>query len=178
MTTNQFWRAQSFSYILTHSFNRGAKLDALLHAANQQFAEVRKELLTAPTEWLPAMRENLRSLERGRNLTLLPLTEELKTFQITASPVAKTVAETPEAACLVVILAASVSEQDHWMCAPVYRDALAFYNSQGTLCAVLNICFGCDKMISDQQQEIAADTSTYQKLKIFLIELGHKIAEN
>ena len=50
MTTNQFWRVQSFSYILTYSFNRGAKLDALLHAVNQQFVEVRKELLTAPVE--------------------------------------------------------------------------------------------------------------------------------
>ena len=80
MTTNQFWCAQSFSYILTYSFNRGAKQDALLHAANQQFAEMRKELLTALIEWLPAIRENLRSWERGRNLTLLPLTEELKTF--------------------------------------------------------------------------------------------------
>ena len=177
MTTNQFWRAQSFSYIPTYSFNRGVKLDALLHAANQQFAEVRKELLTAPIERLPAMRENLRSLEQGRNLTLLPLTEELKTFQITASPVAKIVAETPEAACLAAILAVLVSEQDYWMSAPVYRDALAFYDGQDSLCEVLNICFGCDKMITHQQREVTAGTATYQELKQFMTGLGHVTSE-
>ena len=177
MTTNQFWRAQSFSYIVTYSFNRGAKLDALLHAAHQQFAEVRKELLTAPIEWLPAMRENLRSLEQGRNLMLLPLTEELKTFQITASPVARIAVETPDATRLAAILAKPVWDQAHWMCAPVYRDALAFYDSQDNLCGVLNICFGCDRMITHRQQDVAADTTTYQELKKFFVDLGHNIVE-
>ena len=177
MTTNQFWCAQSFSYILTYSFNRGVKLDALLHAAHQQFAEVRKELLTAPIERLPATRENLRSLEQGRNLMLLPLTEELKTFQITASPVARIAVETLEAACLAAILTVLVSEQDHWMCAPVYRDALVFYDGQDNLCGVLNICFGCDKMITHQQREVTAGTATYQELKQFMTGLGHVISE-
>ena len=94
-----------------------------------------------------------------------------------ASPVAKIAAETPEAACLAVILAASVSEQDHWMCAPVYRDALAFYDGQDNLCGVLNICFGCDKMITHQQREVTAGTATYQELKQFMTGLGHVISE-
>ena len=63
------------------------------------------------------------------------------------------------------------------MCAPVYRDALAFYDSQDNLCAVLNICFGCDKMLTAKQQEISADTNAYQELKQFLTELGHVIAK-
>ena len=86
-------------------------------------------------------------------------------------------AETPEAACLAVILAALVSEQDHWMCAPVYRDALAFYDGQDNLCGVLNICFGCDRMITHRQQDVAADTTAYQELKKFFIDLGHVIVE-
>jgi len=87
------------------------------------------------------------------------------------------VAETPEAACLAVILAALVPEQDHWMCAPVYRDALAFYDGQDNSCGVLNSCFGCDKMITHQQREVTAGTAAYQELKQFMTGLGHVTSE-
>ena len=177
MTTQEFWRKTQFSYIISYSFNRGAKLDALHQAANQQYVDVRKELLTAPAARLPAMRENLRSLERGRDLTSLPLTEGLQAFQITASPVARIAANTPESIRLAAILALPVQNQNDWMCAPVYRDALAFYDSQDNLCGVLNICFGCDRMITHQRREIAADTATYQELKQLLTESGHVISE-
>jgi len=63
------------------------------------------------------------------------------------------------------------------MCAPVYRDALVFYDGQDNLCGVLNICFGCDKMITHQQREVTAGTATYQELKQFMTGLGHVISE-
>ncbi|RYU75620.1 hypothetical protein [Hymenobacter persicinus] len=173
--TARFWLNQRFSYIQTYSFNRGPKLAAFNQAAKQRFSAVRQELLTAPSARLPAMRENLRCLERGWDLTSLLLTEGENAYHITASPVAIITADSLDAERLAAILATPVCHQFDWMCGPVYRDALAFYDAQGRLRAVLNICFGCDKMLTDQQQEIAADSSTYQRLKQLLIELGHVI---
>lgn len=178
MTIHEFWRTQSFSYIQTYSLNRGAKLDALSLAASQQFTALRQQLIITNAAQLPAIRENLRSLEHGRDLTLMPLTDKAGAFQITASPVAKIAAGTLAAVGLAAILAVPVRQQYDWMCALVYRDALAFYDSRDNLCGVLNICFGCDRMITHQQKEIAADTATYQNLKQFLTELGHVITES
>ncbi|UOQ99933.1 hypothetical protein MUN81_10625 [Hymenobacter sp. 5317J-9] len=177
MTTHEFWQTTPFSYLITYSLNRGAKWEALCMAAKHQFAALRKELLTADAAQLPAMRDNLSSLERNRDLDLLPLTESSGAYHITASPIARIAAESPAAAQLAAILAIPVQQQLHWMCAPVYRDALAFYDSQDNLCAVLNICFGCDRMITHELQEISADTAAYKALKQYLIELGHVIEE-
>jgi hypothetical protein len=58
-----------------------------------------------------------------------------------------------------------------------YRDALAFYDEQGNLVKVLNICFSCDGMLSHAGEIVQADTTAYDALRAFLIQLGHPIAE-
>ena len=103
------------------------------------------------------------------------LTEGLNTFQITAAPVARIGAKMSEAVRLAAILTTPVREQDHWMCGPIYRDALTFYDSQRNLCGVLNSCFECDRMINHQLQEVSAETATYRELKHLIAELGHVI---
>ena len=105
---------------------------------------------------------------QGRDLTSMLLTEGLNTFQNTASPVARIGAKMPEAVRLAAILATPVREQNHWMCGPIYWEALTFYDSQRNLCGVLNSCFECDRMINHQLQEVSADTATYWGLSTWL----------
>ena len=66
---------------------------------------------------------------QGRDLTSMLLTEGLNTFQNTASPVARIGAKMLEAVRLAAILATPVREQNHWMCGPIYWEALTFYDS-------------------------------------------------
>ncbi|GAA4496173.1 hypothetical protein GCM10023172_08980 [Hymenobacter ginsengisoli] len=177
MTTAQFWKQQEFSYLVTFSFNRGPKLDALRGAAKELFQQTRSSLLTAKTQQLPALREQLRLLERTHNLDLLTLTPGPAAFHVTASPISKLENNVEAIQKIASILQRSVIQQYHWMCGPVYRDALAFYNVQNELTNVLNICFSCDQMVTAGGQQIEADASTYKALRACLVQLGHPIAE-
>ena len=113
------------------------------------------------------MRTNLIRLERGRDLSFLTLPESKDEYYIAEFPIARFAKDSPEANRLAAILATLVQQQFHWMCAPVYRDALAFYDSNDNLYAVLNICFGCDRMLTENQLDVAADpTLPYDFLTI------------
>jgi hypothetical protein len=175
MTTDEFWRRQEFSYLVTYSFNRGPKLAALRDAAKALFQQTRKKLLTTVSAQLPALREQLRLLEQTYSLDSLTLTQGHAAFHITASPVARIEKDTVVAQKLASILQAPVVNQMHWMCGPIYRDAGAFYDEEHRLVNVLNICFSCDRMVTAAGVEIAADTNTYQALSIYLVQLGHLI---
>lgn len=62
-----------------------------------------------------------------------------------------------------------------WMCLPIYRDAIVFYNKTGEIVSALNVCFECSYMENDKGININADESTYGLLKSFLTSKGHKI---
>ncbi|AMR29207.1 hypothetical protein A0257_20325 [Hymenobacter psoromatis] len=173
MTIGEFWNQQEFAYLVTYSFNRGPKLAALREAAKLLFQLTRKKLLTSPAAQLPALREQLRLLERTYDLDLLTLTQGNFAFHITASPVVRIGKNDIAAQDFEAILREPVLNRMHWMCAPIYRDALAFYDAHDNLVSVLNICFSCDRMVTDTGREVQADTTTYQILRDYLIQLGH-----
>lgn len=75
------------------------------------------------------------------------------------------------------VLTEPVKEQYDWMCAPVYRDAIAFYDLQDKLVSVLNICFQCDSLLDEYEQRLDTDYSVFERLRILLIETGHPIED-
>ena len=175
MTTGEFCDAINFDRIETYSFNRGAKLASFTVAARELFQQQRHKLLTAPAAELPLLRGELRLLERTHEIESMSLTEGLNAFHITATPIAVIQADSSLMQQLVELLHIPVVTQSAWMCWPTYRDALAFYDEQGSLVKVLNICFGCDGMLSHTGKIIQADTTAYQALRTFLIQVGHPI---
>ncbi|GAA4361945.1 hypothetical protein GCM10023185_29360 [Hymenobacter saemangeumensis] len=176
MTTSEFWLATSFDYIITYSLNRGPKLDAIQEAAKLLVKEIRSQLLVVPSSQLPLLRKQLRLLERTHGIDMLSLTQGPTAYNITASPVSVISRDSPEQLELAGILQAPVLNRMYWMCGPVYRDALAFYDAQDNLTAVLNICFDCDQMLTHTGEEVEADTATYKQLLHFLIQKGHSIS--
>ena len=74
-----------------------------------------------------------------------------------------------------VILTVPVTEQHDWMCAPIYRDAIAFYDQQDKLVSVLNICFQCDSLLNECEQRLDTDYSVFTRLRTLLTEVGHPI---
>lgn len=175
MTTGEFWKQQKFSYLVTYSFNRGPKFSALREAAKTRCQLTRKQLLTSPSAQLPALREELRLLERTYDLEAMNLTQGSSAFHITASPVAMIEKNTLATQTLAAILQTPVVNQNDWMCGPVYRDALAFYDEQDRLVSVLNVCFNCEYMMTDTGRAIQADAATYEALSSYLTHLGHPI---
>lgn len=73
------------------------------------------------------------------------------------------------------ILETEVANLPSWMCPPIYRDAIVFYNKTGEIVSALNVCFECSYMENDKGININADQYTYDLLKSFLISKGHKI---
>lgn len=61
------------------------------------------------------------------------------------------------------------------MCAPVYRDAIVFYNKEDAIIEVLNICFSCEFIQNSNKTFIDADKSFYSHLKSLLLKFGHTI---
>lgn len=123
------------------------------------------------------LQKQLKDLKRIYDLDQQGLTEGLDTFHLTASPVARIVSASGEITALKTALCTPVVKQFDWMCAPIYRDALVFYSEQDELLSVLNICFGCDRMLTQTGDEIEADATTCEMLKQYLTQLGHPIVE-
>jgi hypothetical protein len=167
MLLSDFWARQRFSYVVTYSFQRGPELAALKK-------QLQQELETARYMRRAAIYKQLEALERHS----LTLTQGLGPVHSTATAVAKLASDSAEVQQLTQTLQRAAKQEWFAMCPPIYRDALAFYNEAGELASVLNICFQCQFMCTDQAEEVEADGATYDFLCAFLRQLGHPIAED
>ena len=79
---------------------------------------------------------------------------------------------------LVAILEIDANDVPTWMCSPVYRDAIVFYDHSGQVISTLNICFSCQYMATKVFSEIMADVKVYHLLRDFLLDLGHEIEQD
>jgi len=76
---------------------------------------------------------------------------------------------------LMPILSIPYEAHADWMCTPIYRDAIIFRDENNKNILSLEICFGCDAMLIDENKEIVADEKTYPKLRELFIEFGHDV---
>ena len=76
---------------------------------------------------------------------------------------------------LTTILRTEAKEIPAWLCAPLYRDAIVFYNNQKKIISYLNICLDCQYMETKKFSHVKADYVTYDLLKRFFIDIGHDI---
>jgi hypothetical protein len=161
---SDFWAQQRFSYLVTYSFQRGPELTALKQ-------QLRQELETARYMRRAALYQQLEALEQHS----LTLTQGLSTVHPTATAVAQLAAGSAEVQQLTLALQRPSEQECYAMCPPIYRDAVAFYDKADELVRVLNICFECRFMQTDQQEHVEADMATYDFLRTFLIQAGHPI---
>ena len=57
------------------------------------------------------------------------------------------------------------TQQYLWMCAPIYRDAIVFYSGEGNINGILNICFGCDSIKDENDEDFEVDFYYFPKIK-------------
>ncbi len=164
MTIGEFWKQQEFSYLVTYSFNRGPKLE-------EEIRRMKVELAAARFMRRPELQRRLYSLEHFSG----KLTEGLLDLHLTATIIAEMAKTSAVTQQLAAICTASTKQDCYAGCLPVYRDALAFYSEERKLLSVFNICFECYYMATDAGVHIEADNSTYQRLRDFLVQLGHPI---
>ena len=179
MTASQFWQLQQFSYLETYSFNRGPKLAALHAATTAAIDQTRLALQTAPFRDQRKLYHQLRALQGKIDHLILekPLTDKSGAFDATADKIALVRQASAPAQRLRAVFEQPANQVAHFMCLPIYRDALAFYDEQGRLLGVLNICLECLAMRTETGLRLTADVAAYEALQLLLSELGHPIEE-
>jgi hypothetical protein len=62
------------------------------------------------------------------------------------------------------------------LCAPVFREAVIFYDRNNRIVSALNICLTCSYLQAEKLQ-LKADYKTYGYLKKLFLELGHNVED-
>lgn len=177
MTLAEFWQQQAFAYLETYSFNRGPKSVAEQERLSHDIAAARQALQTVPYTDLAKLRRKLRELEaalRGGKHDVLWTIPAARPDYATQK-IATLTSAAGLAQHLGNVAARATTQELFAMCAPIYRDALVFYNEQHERLQVLNICFECHMMRTSTNQLIEADITTYEALLETLAQLGHPI---
>jgi len=165
----------TFDYVETYSLQRGADFEKNLKSIRPEYdrLKVRKE-----------KRDNLTPIEEERFLELQgllgftqylisdkgqfhPSSRKTNTFQLNDPMVTR----------LINILRTEIRDVPNWMCAPVYRDAVVFYDKNSNIISALNICLGCEYMETRRFNYVNGDFDTYDLLKRFFIDIGHDVED-
>ena len=170
---NDFYKNLEFKYFETYSLQRGTSYEKIFTAKESQFNQL---LLKKATK-------EIISIDESKELDILDsqlnrlqfLFNEDKEKHYSAERIKNSNSSEDEILELHNILSIKTQKIPSWMCAPIYRDAIVFYNDKSEVVDVLNICFSCEFMQNLNQEFIDADESVYESLKIFLLKFGHKI---
>lgn len=166
-----FYKNLSFKYFETHSLQRGTAYEKIFKDKeirfNQLLKRSTKEILTSVES------KELDFLDSQLNRVQF-LINENKEKHYSAERIKKS-NSIDEIIELHKILSIKTQKIPSWMCSPIYRDAIVFYNDNNEVVNVLNICFSCEYMQNLNQEFIDADESVYEDLKFFLMKFGHKI---
>jgi hypothetical protein len=179
ITIAEFWHSQPFDYLATYSFNRGLKLAALHEATTKAIAELQQSISSSRFMQQIKMMRQLNELEQQMRVGHYQkrLTNEQMIIDSTADQIALVRCNSLENKKLDAIFRALPGEVVYAGCPPTYRDALAFYDAQGQLLRVLNTCFGCLYMETNDGVSVEAGVHTYDELRNLLITLGHPIKD-
>jgi hypothetical protein len=163
----------TFNYVETYSLQRGKDFEEkrkieILEYDKLKVRNEKRDNLTA-TE-----KERLNQLNKLLGFTQYLLNDE-KQFHPSSKKINTFKFDNPIVERLKDILKTDVIEIPSWMCAPVYRDALVFYDKDSEIITTLNICLSCEYMETTKFNHIEADCKTYDLLKQFFIDIGHEV---
>lgn len=177
-TIAEFWSQQSFAYIETYSFNRGPKSAELYEGLRAEIAQTKQAQQQARYMDQAKLAYKLRQLEeamRGGEYKVTLRDPSLAVADYTTRKIAVLHLGAAATEQLGELLQKSGRQEAFAMCAPIFRDALVFYTHQGQRARILNICFECLLMVTDENKTVEADFATYDSLGSLLTQLGHPI---
>ncbi|MCU7617687.1 hypothetical protein NZ698_10800 [Chryseobacterium sp. PBS4-4] len=168
---SDFFKNLAFKYFETYSLQRGTAYEKIFKDKEIRFNHLlkksTKEILTIVDS------KELDFLDSQLNRVQF-LINKNKEKHYSAERIKKS-NSTAEIIELHKILSIKTQKTPSWMCTPIYRDAIVFYNDKSEVVDILNICFSCEFMQNLNQEFIDADESVYESLKILLMKFGHKI---
>jgi len=158
-----------FEYIETYSLQRGEPFDKKIELLESEF-----EKLETITELSKTEKNRLSELNDLLNFTQVIINKKGE-FHFSSEKVNRFQKTDIETKRLIKILQTETKDIPNWMCAPIYRDAILFFDKNDVLIKQLNICVSCEYMETELFNHINCDFKTYELMSEFLIDIGHNI---
>lgn len=171
-SSETYFHSLDFSYVVTYSLQRGKRMAAWKKQVKQGIRILRERLdhtVADPS----VLQKELAQLERYRN-EIQFLMDTSGQFHPTAVPTHVIRKDDPHMEEIKTLLQTPAVNIPAWMCAPVYRDALVFYDADEQIVSILHICLSCEYMQTEDHTFIQADQSVYESFREFFTALGHK----
>lgn len=165
----------TFDYVEMYSFQRGADFEESIKTNRPEYEKlkVRKEKRNDLTVF-----EEKRFIELQEFLEFTQyLINDKGQFHPSSTRTHIFKSTDPQIDKLKNILRTEIRDIPAWMCAPMYRDAIVFYDKENQIVSTLNVCLSCEYMETKMFSHINGDTRTYDLLRQYFINLGHKIED-
>lgn len=162
-----------FEYFETYSLLRGSEYEKTVLEQEKLYCKLSEKL-----------KSNSLNVEENQKLNHLDsqlnyvqfLFDENQKLHNSAEKLKRFYSNENEAKKLINIFKTKTKNIPSWMCAPIYRDAIVFYNKENVIIEVLNFCFSCEYIQNANKRFIDADENVYKNLAKLLQEFGHKIS--
>lgn len=164
-TTQQFIKHLHFDYIETYSFNR---LPPALQSEYDLLSKQRQTRRLPPHEMKRFM-----ELDQTHNGLEVLINEHVQ-FHPSSIKMSTIKNDDPDISHLKEILEMEIVEWLAMLCAPYYRDAIVFYNADGQIVAVLNVCLSC-LHLNTGHEDLKADFEAFDLLKKLFLKKGHPV---
>lgn len=175
ISSTDFISDLTFAYVETYSFQRGTEYELQQKIFNKEYDKLKTRNskfndLTIEEE------ERFLVLDKLCGFTQY-LLDDTNQFHYSSKKTNTFGSTDAKIEMLKNILSTEIIDIPSWMCAPTYRDAFVFYNNENKIVSVLNVCLSCQYMETTKFNHINGDWKTYDLLKRFFIEIGHKVED-
>jgi len=176
ISSKDFINDLTFDYVETYSFQRGKEYELQQNKFENEYNNLKSRKsklndLTIEDEHKFITLDNLCGFTQY-------LINDDNQFHYSSTKTNTFISIDPKIELLKSILKTEIKDIPSFMCAPMYRDAFVFYDNGHNIVSVLNVCLSCQYMETTKFNHINGDYITYDLLKRFFIDIGHKIEDS
>lgn len=165
--TGQFIDNLSFEYVETYSLLRGKDFEKL---------EIEYDELDNKQNLNPNELERFSELNKYFGFTQY-LLDDNGNFHFSSNKTNTFKKDEKVIMELISILKIKPQNIADWMCAPIYRDAIVFYDLNGKIVDCLNVCLSCEHLETNKFH-LLSDRKVYEGLLVFFKNCGHNIEDS
>ena len=165
----------SFEYAISYSGLRGEKFRKLEDVSNTRIERIKEDNKVSNSKQKLKLSKEIKELEDELNIYNARVITKVNKVHKSTIQVRRFKKEDKELVEIFNILNSKFEEQYVWMCAPIYRDAIVFYSQEDKMVGILQICFSCNWIKNESEEDLEVDNKIFQKLKEKLIQIGHQI---
>ena len=167
----------NFEYAISYSGLREQEFELLEKLNQAQIKKIEKEIRSARFVEKSKLKIKAEALKNEIDIVNSRVIDKNGTFHKSTKLIRRFKIDDLELKKLLGILQTKFKEQYIWMCAPIYRNALVFYSKKGEISGILQICFSCESIKNENEEDFEVDLNIFPILKNELIKIGHNIEE-